>query len=68
MLEKWIAEVTGEMRIHKISQKRIAAEIGVTKEYVSTVLNGHRSPKGAEEKFKAALERLKRERGEQVAG
>lgn len=59
MLEKWIAEVTGEMRIWRISQKRIAEEMGVSKEYVSCILNGHRSPRGAEDKFKSALERIK---------
>jgi len=58
MLAQWIAEIIGEMHIRKISGKQLAAELGVTPEYVSMVLNGHREPEGAEEKFRAALDRL----------
>lgn len=59
MLAQWIAEVIGEMHIRKISKRQLAAELGMTPEYVSMVLNGHREPEGAEEKFRAALERCK---------
>lgn len=39
-------------------------KLGVTKAYVCMVLNGHRSPKGAEQKFNAALDALIKEKEE----
>lgn len=39
-------------------KKRLAEELGVTPEYVSMVLNGHREPAGAEKKFSKAVEEL----------
>lgn len=46
------------MHVHKISKKQLADHIGVTREYVSLVLNGHREPKGAEEQFKTAVNEI----------
>lgn len=56
MLAQWIAELVGQMHKWKISKKRLAAYLGVTPEYVSMVLNGHREPAGAEEKFRKAVD------------
>ena len=61
MPAQWTADVIGEMHLNKISKKRIAEQMGVTPEYVSMVLNGHREPEGAETRFKAALDDLIRE-------
>lgn len=36
----------------------IAEEVGWHPKYLSAVLNGHRSPKGAEEKLTAALDKI----------
>ena len=56
MLPKnWTGDLVGLMHVHKISKKQLADHIGVTREYVSLVLNGHREPAGAEEKFKTHL-------------
>ena len=38
----------------------MAEEAGINPKYLSTVLNGHCTPKKAEEKLFAALERIKR--------
>ena len=46
------------MHDHKISKTDLAAELGVTREYVSMILNGHREPAGAKERFVSAVENL----------
>ena len=64
MSEQWIASVVGEMHINRVSQKDIATQMNVTPEYVNAILNGHRSPAGAEQKFRAALNDIIRSRKE----
>ena len=56
MLAQWIAELVGQMHKWKISKKRLADYMSLTPEYVSMVLNGHREPVGAEEKFRKAVD------------
>lgn len=59
MLPKnWTGDLVGLMHVHKISKKQLADHIGVTRGYVSLVLNGHREPKGAEEQFKTAVNEI----------
>lgn len=58
MLANWIGEVVGLMHRYGISNKGIADHLGVTPEYVSMVLNGHREPAGAEKKFRKAIAEL----------
>ena len=58
MLAQWIADLVGKMHKFKISKTRLAEELGVTREYVSMVLNGHREPAGVKEKFETAVERI----------
>lgn len=59
MLPKnWTGDLVGLMHVHKISKKQLADHIGITREYVSLVLNGHREPKGAEEQFKTAVNEI----------
>ena len=64
MSEQWIASVVGKMHINRVSQKDIAMQMNVTPEYVSAILNGHRSPAGAEKKFRAALDAIIKSRKE----
>lgn len=64
MLAQWIADLVGQMHKFKISNKQLAERLSITPEYVSMVLNGHREPAGAKEKFEAAVERIIAERGE----
>ncbi len=56
MIAQWTAEIVGQMHIHNITQRDLAAEIGCTREYVNIVLNGRRTPAGAEEKMRTALQ------------
>ena len=58
MPAQWTADVVGKMHLLRISKRQIAEQMGVTPEYVSMVLNGHREPEGAEGRFKEALDRL----------
>lgn len=58
MLAQWIADLVGKMHKFKVSKTNLAKELGVSREYVSMVLNGHREPAGAEQKFRDAAERI----------
>lgn len=58
MIAQWTAEIVGKMHIAGITAKQLAAEVGWHEKYLSAVLNGHRSPKNAEQSLRQALERL----------
>lgn len=58
MPAQWTCDIVGQMHKYKISKTELAARIGVSREYVSAILNGHRNPAGAEEKFRKALDAL----------
>ena len=58
MPDKWTGEVVGLMHVNGISAKDLAERLGWNPKYLSSVLNGRRKPKGAEEKVKAALDSL----------
>lgn len=58
MLAQWMEAFFGKKHAYKVKDAEIAAEVGWHPKYLSAVLNGHRSPKGAEEKLTAALDRI----------
>ncbi|MEA4955743.1 MAG: helix-turn-helix transcriptional regulator [Pseudoflavonifractor sp.] len=58
---QWTADVIGEMHLKRMSKKQLAEKLDVTPEYVSMVLNGHREPEGAEQRFIAAVDEFIRE-------
>lgn len=58
MPAQWTADLVGKMHKFRISKKELAKELGVTSEYFSMILNGHRAPVGAEQKFCEALDRI----------
>lgn len=58
MPKKWTGNLVGLMHDNKISKTQLAEKLCVTREYVSMVLNGHREPTGAEEKFRKAVDEL----------
>ena len=58
MPAQWTADLLGRMHMAKVTAKRLAEEAGMNPKYVSTVLNGHVEPRGAQEKLEAALDRL----------
>lgn len=57
-MEGWIAEAIGRMHVNKLTNKMVAAEMGVTNEYFSMIVNGKRAPKGVEDRVSAAIDRL----------
>lgn len=58
MPAQWTAELIGEMHLRKITSTQLAGALGYHPKYISAVLNGHREPKGAEQKFRDALQML----------
>lgn len=62
MPAQWTADLIGEMHLKHVTKKQLAEFIGVTPEYISMILNGHKEPKGAEDKLKEALRQLIAER------
>ncbi len=54
----WQAEIWALMKDNGINRSELARAVGVTPEYVSMVLNRRRTPTGAEETFRSALQRL----------
>ena len=58
MVAQWIGDCIGIMHIHHISNTRLAQEMGITREYLSMLLNGHREPPGTEQRIRAAIDRL----------
>lgn len=58
MPAQWTGELIGEMHLKGITAKQLAAEAGWHPKYLSAVLNGHRTPKNAEETLRQAMLRL----------
>ena len=58
MPAQWTADIIGEIHIKRITAKRLAEEVGWNPKYLSQVLNGHKTPKDAEAKLRAALKRI----------
>lgn len=54
----WQAEVFAMMKDNNISRSDLAEAAGVTPEYVSMVLNKRRNPAGAENTFRAVIQKL----------
>lgn len=58
MPKEWTGDLVGLMHNHKITFSQLADKLGVTNRYVSMVLNGHRDPAGAEQRFRTAVAQL----------
>ena len=63
MPAQWTGNIIGKMHIHGVSMKQLAAYLGYTPQYVSMVLNGKKSPDGAEQLFSNALDALIEKKG-----
>ncbi len=55
MLEAWTGKLVGKMHVHEVTFEEVAAEMGVTRPYVSMLLNGHRKPPDAKERLEKAI-------------
>lgn len=56
--KKWTGDLVGLMHTNNISQQDLADHLGVTNRYVSMVLNSHKEPAGAEERFTNAVQAI----------
>lgn len=61
MPEKWTGEIVGKMHVNQVRATQLAEALGWHPKYLSSVLNGHNKPTGAEAKVRAALDRLIKE-------
>ncbi len=55
MAEEWTGRIVGLLHTHRITQAELAAEMELTAQYVSMVLNGKKTPKGMDERMEAAI-------------
>ena len=55
MLAQWIGDFVGRMHRHRVTITQLAQEMGITREYLSLILNGHREPPGIEKRMNDAL-------------
>lgn len=58
MPAQWTAEIVGKMHLGGITHKQLAEEVGWHPKYLSAVLNGKKTPSGAENKLRSALDKL----------
>ena len=55
MPEKWTGRLIGRMHNECITYEELAKELGVSKPYVSMILNGTRKPDGIKDRMEAAF-------------
>ena len=55
MPEKWTGTLVGKMHNERVRIEDIAVQLGVSKAYVSMILNGKRTPAGAKERLNGAF-------------
>lgn len=55
MPEKWTGKLIGKMHNKDVTYDELAEEMGVTKSYVSMILNGHRRPPDIRNRMEAAF-------------
>ena len=58
MSAQWTGELGGRMHNAGVTAKQLAAAMGKNPKYVSQVMNGHYSPKNAEQEFNEAFSRI----------
>ncbi len=58
MLEMWLGEIAAMLKMNRISQRELAAELGMTEEYVSMVLNGKKTSATIEAKMRSAINEI----------
>ena len=55
MPEKWTGRLVGRLHNERITYEELANEMGVTKAYISMILNGARKPDGIKERMEVAV-------------
>lgn len=57
-MNKWTGDLIGKMHNYHVTYDELSTKLGISKGYISMVLNGRRTPPGAQERFEKALEEL----------
>lgn len=70
MTKEWTGRIVGLLHTHRITQTELAAELGLTAQYISMVLNGKKTSKGIEERMVDAINAIveRRNAGSEPAG
>lgn len=56
--ERWTGRLVGKMHNERVTLQDMADEMGVTRSYVSQVLNGKKTPSGARDRFEVAFKNI----------
>ena len=54
----WTGQAVAKMHTRQINGEELAAQMGVTPQYLSSVLNGKKKPKGIKERVMKAINEL----------
>lgn len=65
MPEHWTGRVIGRMHNHNITMQELADRMGITRAYVSLLLNSKRNPPGIREKMESTVAEMIKERKRQ---
>ena len=58
MPAQWTGDLVGKLHNYGFTKEQLAEKAGWHPKYLSAVLNGHRTPKGAEQTLNQALDEL----------
>ena len=56
MPEAWTGDLVKKMHMHQISRAELAKSMDVSPQWISAILNGHRTAKNAELRFNEAVD------------
>lgn len=56
--DKWTGRLIGRMHNEEVTYEELGAEMGVSKAYVSMILNGARKPNGVQAKMESAFDSI----------
>ena len=57
-IPKWTGAIVGKMHNHSVTNIELANKLNIDKNYVSMILNGKKTPKGAKKRFENALNEI----------
>ncbi len=64
MPASWTGKLIGEMHNKGVTYDDLGEELGVTKSYISMILNGKRNPPGIEQRMEEAVRNIIQRKGE----
>ena len=64
MRPRWTGTIVRVMHVEEITQREIAAEMGISETYLSMLLNGARTTPGSKERVTQAVNNIRQRRKE----